>query len=179
MTFGEFLAAIGEHIYGYWPFRIVSDWEQGVRVRNGRAVSLLTSKNGLFRTGLHLFWPAVGEIIISETNVEVNRTEMQTHTTKDDVTVTFALTLKYRIRDLRAMYVQIHDHDDTIVAEVCASAGRWIAELDYDDAQGELPDCIFKDVCERMEDWGIDVQDISLFSFTSARAMRLIMGSDG
>ena len=80
MTFGEFLSQILDWLYRFWPMRIVHDWEQGVRCRFGNATSLLTSSNGIFDTGFHVFWPVIGEINIYETNIEVSETELQTHT---------------------------------------------------------------------------------------------------
>lgn len=44
---------------------MISDWEQGVRCVLGNARDLLTSENGLFGTGLHLFWPIIGEVLVA------------------------------------------------------------------------------------------------------------------
>ena len=83
MTFGEFLKQILEHLYGLWPLRIVNDWEQGVRVVHGNATTLLTSSNGMFGTGLHCFWPLIGEFVSQDTNIETPETGLQTLTSKD------------------------------------------------------------------------------------------------
>ena len=83
MTFGEFLQAVVERIYEFWPFRIVSVWEQGVRMRSGNPTKLLTSRNGLFGSGVHGFVPLVGEIIVEDVNIRVIETGWQSLVTAD------------------------------------------------------------------------------------------------
>jgi len=145
MTFGEFLKQAFEWLYQFWPVRIIHDWEQGVRCRFGNATSLLTSQNGLGDTGLHVFWPLVGEINLYETNIEVSETELQTHTTGDGVAVTISLGIKYRIFDLKRMYQSIHDPVETLGNELCSAVGK----------------------CE--------IVSLSLINLTKARPIRLIV----
>lgn len=174
MTFGEFLGQVFEWLYRFWPFRIVADWEQGVRCRFGRATALLTSRNGLFGSGLHVFWPLAGEIHTTETNIEVEETALQTHTTSDGVPVSFSLGVQYRIRDMRRMYLHIHDPAQTLENEICATAGTCVANTKY----GELPSRLCGRVLEETEglldDWGIEVISVSLMNLAKVRPLRLI-----
>ena len=55
MSLGELVEQALEWVYRFWPARVINDWEQGVRCVLGNARGLLTSQNGLFGTGLHLF----------------------------------------------------------------------------------------------------------------------------
>jgi regulator of protease activity HflC (stomatin/prohibitin superfamily) len=147
--------------------RIVLPWEQGVRVRGGTATKLL-------KPGVHMFWPVIGDIITDDCVVDVNTTELQTCTTDDGEAVSVALTLKYRVTDLRALDGSIQDHDRTIANEVCASAASWVAELNHDQIPSMLTDAVFDDVHERLAEWGIDLQAVSLFTFTKAQTLRLL-----
>jgi len=175
MTFGEFLKELFSWLYRFWPIRIVHDWEQGVRCRFGRVTSLLTSSNGLFSTGLHCLWPLVGSVHIEETNIEVSETELQTHTTKEGVNLTFSLGVKYRINDLTKMYRSIHDAADTIYNEICSSAGNVVMEMQYEDVSHNICDALMEDVREEMNTWGIEIISISLINLTRAKPIRLIM----
>lgn len=175
MTFGEFLREIFKWLYRFWPTRIIRDWEQGVRCRFGNATSLLTSTNGLFGTGFHVFWPIIGEIGVYETNIEVLETELQTHTTADGVPVTFSLAVKYRIFDLKRMYLSIHDPLETLGNEICATAGRCVASTLSAELSDRLCERVEQELKEEMDGWGIDVVSLSLINHSRARPIRLIM----
>jgi regulator of protease activity HflC (stomatin/prohibitin superfamily) len=167
VTFGELIAAVVEYVYGYWPFRIVSAWEQGIRLRSGRVT-------GLLQPGIHMFWPLVGEIITSSVALDVNATEIQTVETYDGYTVSFSLAMKYRITDLAMLYVSIQDHDETIGNEIASSAASQVAAEEYDSLAGKLGDLVWFDVHERLEAWGVELVSVDLLSFTQCRTFRLI-----
>ena len=131
MTLGELLQRIFEWLYQFWPIRIIHDWEQGVRCLFGNATSNLTSGNGIGGTGLHVFWPLLGEINVYETNIEVSETELQTHTTADDVAVTISIGVKHRIFNLKRMYQNIHDPIETLDNEICSAAGQCIVAMQF------------------------------------------------
>jgi len=175
MTIGEFLRQVVEWLYQFWPVRIVRDWEQGVRCRFGNATSLLTSKNGLWGTGLHAFWPLIGEINVDETNIEVSETELQTHTTLDGVSITFSLGVKYHIFDLKRMYVNIHDPVETLSNEICSAAGKCVVVMQSSEVSDRLCPRVLQEVKEQTGQWGIDLVSLSLINLTSARPLRLIM----
>ncbi len=175
MTIGELLKQIFEWLYRFWPTRIVHDWEQGVQCRFGNATALLTSSNGFFGTGFHVFWPVIGEVNIYETNIEVSETELQTHTSIDGTAVTFSLGVKYRIFDLKRMYQSIHDPRETLQNEICSAAGKCVAATSYADLNARLCDRVIQEVKEQMGDWGIELASLSLINLTSAQPIRLIM----
>ena len=174
MTFGEFLGQVFEWLYRFWPCRIVSDWEQGVRCRLGRATALLTSTNGLFGTGLHFFWPLAGEIHTTETNIEVEETALQTHTTSDSVPVSFALGVQYRIRDMRQMYLHIHDPAETIENAICATAGTCVTSTKHAELPSLLCGRVMEETHDLLGEWGIEVLSVSLMNFSRVRPVRLL-----
>lgn len=167
MTLGDVLAQLSEHLYGLWPFRIVNAWEQAVKLRCGRI-------RGLLKPGLHFFWPFLEEITTQEANVEVVSTPHQTCTTSDGKVVTFNLVIRYRTVDLAKQYATIHDAGETILAEVCASAGAWAPELTAEEANAELADDVWGDIQERFAEWGLELEAITLANFAVVQAIRLI-----
>lgn len=168
MTIGDLIAQAAEFIYDLWPFRIVHEWEQGVRLRCGRVVSLLGP-------GLHIFWPLIGEIHARNTILDVNVTDNQTVDTADGVSVTFALAVKYRIADLARLYRSIVDHDSTVLNEVTASAAALAMTMNYDEIEEELPDAVWRDVHERLEEWGVELISVSLYTYCQARTFRVLL----
>jgi hypothetical protein len=157
-----------------WPFRIVQDWESGVRIKLGNATKLLTAKNGVRGTGLHVFWPLVGDVIVEETNVEVAQTDLQTVTSADGRQVTLSLGYKYKTFNLKTTYQSIHSVEDTVANEIQATAGRIVQGLTYAEAQRTLADELLKEAGAQLAKWGIRVLDISLIEFTVARPIRLL-----
>lgn len=168
MTLSELISTAVEWVYGFWPFRIVHAWEQGIRLRCGKITATL-------EPGVHGFWPGVGEIMTRDTVLDVNATESQTVDTQDGESVTFSLAFKYRIVDLAALYTSIQDHDSTVTNEICASAAGLVGTLRYDDLS-ELPDAVWRDVHGRLNEWGIELFEVSLLNLCAARTYRLIMG---
>lgn len=167
MTVGELLWRVGEWLYGYWPFRIVHAWEQGVRLRFGKITKTLGP-------GLHIFWPVIGEIITKDAVLDVNVTELQTVDTFDGESASFSLALKYKVSDLRRLYEEIQDHDATIVSEVCASAAGLVGTMDYDALEAHLGDEVWRDIHERLSEWGIDLVSVSVYNLCRAPAIRLL-----
>ncbi len=174
MQLGEFLQRVFEWLYEFWPLRIVNDWEQGIRLRGGRITRVLTSKNGLFKTGLHVFWPMFGEIITENSAVDVNETPMQTHTTSDGTAVSFSLGIKYSIHDLGLLYLHVKDHHETILTEAQGCAGQLVAEMKYTELDEKLALTVYEYLNESLEEWGIELEDVTLINLTAAQALRLI-----
>ncbi len=181
-SIGELLLRIWQHIYGFWPVRVVNDWELGVLVRAGQVKACLDSRNGLFGSGLHWFCPGLSEIWKQEANIETILTPSQTHTTVDGVVVSFNLAVRYAVVDLAKVFSTIHDVGGTLVAELAANAGRLVAESTYDEVCGLAEDSdglggdVWNALVETAEKWGIDLQQVELANFARVRAMRLITG---
>ena len=167
MTFGELLTAVGEHIWSLWPVRIVNPWQTAVRLRLGKV-------HATVGPGLRLFWPFFDELVVWDTVLDVNVTKPQTVDTADGQTVTFSLALRYRISDLARLLTQIQDYEDTIGNEITASAASLIATMDYADVEGELGEAVYGDVRARLEDWGVELESVSVYTLCRARAIRLL-----
>ena len=174
MTIGELIQEFGERLYKLWPFRIVKDWESGVRVCVGRATALLTSRNGFCRSGLHICWPVIGEIFVDDTTVEVEETPAQTIIASDGVQVTFSLAMKFRIWDLRLMFLHIQDPSETLVNEMCARMGRIIGSMPHGRAQSKACTELGNEADLRLREWGVDLIDVQFMNYSRARPIRLI-----
>jgi regulator of protease activity HflC (stomatin/prohibitin superfamily) len=175
MTLGEFFREILDHLYGLWPVRVILDWEQGVRVRHGNATALLTSTNGLFKTGLHVFWPVLGDIIKQTTNIETPETERQDLITADGELISFSLAVRYKVHDLRAHYLKIHDQDATVLEEVRSAAADVVRQLALAEVRGvEFGEKVLEQVKKQTWGWGLTFISVSPVNMTTAPQLRLI-----
>ena len=174
MTLGELLKQVIDWLYAFWPLRIVHDWEQGVRCVLGNAKDLLTSQNGLFGSGLHWFWPCIGEIEVAETNIEVVETALQTVLSSEELPVTFSLGLKYRIWNLKHMYQQIHDASETLDNEIASTAGYVASHLEVSNMCDQLCEQTLLETKHQLGEWGIEIVSLRLMNFSEAQPIRLI-----
>lgn len=176
MTLGEFLQAIAEWVYRFWPFRVVRQWEQGVKLRAGRIRDgALTHENGLLGTGLHAFWPVLGEIVDRDANIEVLETELQTVRLRDGTEATFSLGVRWRIRDLAALYSKVHSPTATVQEAVRSAAGEAARGFEGIDALGAgLGEAAAAGARKLMHGWGVEVIGVTPINLTAAPALRLI-----
>lgn len=177
MTLGDVIAALGEYLYEFVPVRTVNAWQQGVYVRAGRVRKLCTHGNGVRGTGIHFFVPALDQIFVGEANTDVVLTPTQTCTTKDGMVVTFSFVARFRVVDLAKMYATIFAERDAIIEEVSAGAGEWIVELTAKEAKMQLADKVWRDVQERIGEWGVEIEALTLQSFAKCNTVRLIGSS--
>lgn len=174
MTIGEFLLAVVEWVYEFWPIRIIDAWEQGVRMRAGNPTKLLTSENGWRGSGIHGFWPVVGEIISEEANACVIETSWQTLVTKDGKPVSFSLAARFRIRDLMKLYLGIHDRDETIENQLLAAAAAAIVTLNLSELDDKFADAVKDEAKRRLTEWGVTLLEVALVNRVEATNIRLL-----
>lgn len=189
MTLAEILSGFIEYLYGFWPARIVNDWEAGIRMRAGQITAVLSSTNGIFGTGIHVFWPVVGEIQTMAANVEVNETPWQTHTISGR-TIVFSLGYKYQVKNMRKLWTEVHDHEETVLNEVCSVAGACIEQIaeraaeagpkanPLEDARDALPDLVKEGVGKSFLAWGLYMKEVSLFNLSEGPTLRLLGGTN-
>jgi len=174
MTLGEFLQAVLEWFYELWPFRIVREWEQGVRLRNGNVTKLLTSTNGFRGSGVHTFWPMIGEILSEEVNVRVIETSWQTLVSFDDRPVSFSLAARYKIRDLSKLYISIHDQEETIQNQLSAAAALVLCTLEVKDLDEQFAAAVEQEARKKLSSWGVTLLEVNLYNRVEANALRLL-----
>lgn len=174
----EFFTALAEWLSGFLPWVVLSDWEQGVRVRAGQIVGdVLTSKNGFRGRGLHFLVPFWDSIESAETNTRVLETDLQTVTTANGQALTFSLAIAYRTRDLRASFLKIHDHEETILGVSRASGGVVASSWDTEGTAAGFGDAVRDELKSRARGWGLDVVSVAPVNFTTSPTLRLLSDS--
>lgn len=177
MNFSELISQLVDKIVGLWPVRIIFDWEQGIRLHNGAITALLTSSNGLFGTGIHLFWPVIGDILTEDANIRVVETDIQTVTTKDGSPATVSIGIKYKIKDLQAVLLKVNEYEDTVLELARSTVGVIVPTLQWDELVDKLGAAVESSVKKRMYGWGIEVLEVAPINLTNAPAIRLIQDS--
>lgn len=168
MTVGELLSQFFDRLAALWPFTIVAEWEQGIRLRNGRITATLDA-------GLHWYWPIIGEIITEEVTTRVVETEIQTNTSKDGKPVTSSYGVKYRIKDLSQVFRRVDEFEGTVLELVRSTVGRCVPKMMWNGSlQTELLPTVEAAVKRRMHGWGIEIQEIAPITLTKAPAIRLL-----
>jgi hypothetical protein len=87
---------------------IVAPWEQAIRVRAGKHITVLYA-------GLHLKIPHLDTIYTQATRTRTVDIGTQTLTTADGHPVTIAGNVKYKIVDLLRLYQTLHNPGSTII----------------------------------------------------------------
>lgn len=168
---GELIKQWWDQLASLWPFVIVSQWEEGIRLRNG----LITSTEPV-QPGLRLCWPAVGEILTEEVNLQTTETSLQTVTTADGHHLTFSLGVKWRIRDVKALYTTIHDAESTVLDEIRSAAGAAVRAATLEECQDPgFGETIASAARGAMRGWGVEIKAVRFITFTTAPPVRLLM----
>lgn len=103
----ELLSALRQFLQGLRLWLTVAPWEQALRVRLGKHVTLL-------RAGVHLKIPLVDVIYVQSVRARVSDFGRQTVTTSDGKAITFAGAVGYEIADLLLLYQSLHHAEDTL-----------------------------------------------------------------
>ena len=176
MTIGELLAKLWERIWDFWPFRIVTEWEQGVRVHAGKIVAELKHDNGPIpgARGLHWFIPLLGEIMVESCNWETGQSWLQTLESKDRATVSVQFSVTFRVWNLRMYYQSIHDHEQTLYGAVRSAAGEVIPTLEWSELTDKLPELMMASMKKRIRGWGLEVSEVVPVVLVRSKALRLV-----
>jgi len=145
---------------------IVQPWEQGIRVRRGKNIKLLTG-------GMYFRIPYLDSVFIQSNRLRVVAMPVQTLTSKDLSTVTLNSALGYSINDMEKLYKSLF-HPELTLANMAMSE---IAEFVYKHDMHELnPDKIEQAVIKKLNagDYGMKVEYFRLTNFAVVKTFRLI-----
>lgn len=105
------------------PWVTVNPWEQGVRVRLGKHVTLLPA-------GVYLKIPAVDTVVVLPVRIRVLTVPMQTVMSKDGRAVSVGIAIQYQIEDVEKVFRSVHHPESTIAYWVQGIIGEQVRLLD-------------------------------------------------
>jgi len=152
-------------LFVWWV--MVAPWEQCIRVRAGKWVTLLGP-------GPHWKVPVLDKAYVQSVRRRMVNLNMQTLTTTDGKTVTVSGALGYRITDLLLLYQTLHHAEETLrtlaLGEIANFVqGHPIAQVTPTAILNLVPSAL------RLERYGLGDAEIRITSFAVIRAHRLIM----
>lgn len=116
----ELIAAVRQLLLGLRLWVTVTPWEQAIRVRLGRKVTLLEA-------GIHLKIPLLDMIYLQSVRMRITELQRQTVTSQDGHTITTSGCLGYSVLDIAMLYKTLHHPDDTITNLARAAIAQYIS----------------------------------------------------
>ena len=162
---GQILGKFGQMFN--WVF-IVVPWQQGIRVRMGKTVTLLAP-------GVHFQVPFIDHVYIQNVRERVVTTTSQTLTMIDGETVTLCAALRFEIVDIRPMYQKLHQASQTICQIVEGYFSEYIIANRAEDCTPEKVLTFVKAKVD-LSKYGLNLTSLFLTDFVRVRTFRLIQG---
>jgi regulator of protease activity HflC (stomatin/prohibitin superfamily) len=149
-------------------FTIVPAWELGLRVRGGKGLRSL-------EPGLHWlipFWDVVEAIPVK---LQIVNLPNQSLRTLDDKTVAVSAAVAYTVVDVKLLFTEVHNYDDSLVNLTMGHLADWIAnrtwpECGLDKMQKEVSIVVRREA----KKWGIAIDHVYITDLCLHKALRLL-----
>lgn len=158
-----------------FPLEIIKHYDQGVRLRFGRAVLDKTGKPKVLKPGPHWKWPFVDNISSHMVKVTTMDLSEQTVTTKDGQSVVAKGVLKYEVYDVAMLLLEVDSAADAVkdmsmgILRDTLTEKNW-SECNDQDLQKQLTTKIKREA----KKWGIEVHTFTLTDLAIMRSIRLL-----
>jgi len=147
---------------------IISPWEQGIRVRLGKNVTILDP-------GAHLKIPLIDVMFVQPIRLRVIPITDQVLMTKDSKVIILSGSLGYKIIDLLKLYQTLHDPTDTIEQQVMGIISERVFANDLAELSPEKLMTLVNDSIS-LQKYGLESNGFFLVSFACVRTYRIISG---
>jgi len=153
-------------LFTWWV--IVMPWEQGIRVRFGKHITLLDK-------GVYLKLPLLDSIYVQEKRLRTITLPIQTLTTKDGHTITVSSSVGYSIVNISKLFNTLYMPDMTIGNIAMGKMSDFICNNNLIDC---IPETIENNITNAFTeaDYGLKFERIKLTTFANVRTYRLING---
>lgn len=148
----------------------------GVKFRWGSHVIELRPDNGLFKTGIHLYWPAVTEYEVVPVKRQTTNLQPQYLTTKDRKTIGVSGILVYEINDVIKLLTECYDYEDTIRDLALAAVKEVIIQYDFgylQDNGKKIDQELSRTLREQLRRFGVKTIRVTLSDFSQCRVIAL------
>lgn len=147
---------------------VVLPWQQALRVRAGRHVSLL-------KQGIYLKLPVLDVIQVESVRRRSSMVPTQTLSTANGVTVTVSAVVQYSIRDLELLYRGLHHAEDTIAQMAQGVIAEEVFRQQRQDIDpGHLRELLTGKIAEALAPYGLGDVELHITDFAFVRAIRLV-----
>lgn len=148
--------------------KLVRGTHGGVRFRNGGRYLEMTASNGLFGTGLHVYWPLMTDVDVVPIKRQTVNLPPQYLTTTDGQTVGVSAIIIFEVADVVALLTESWDYNQVItdygIAEVKSVIGSASAE-EIAEAGNQLDRKFTRRLRRRLRRFGVRVIRVTLSDF--------------
>lgn len=156
--------------------KIVRSTHLGVRFTAGRYPKLMSPENGLFKTGIHFYWPVITEVEVVPIKRQTVNLVPQYVETRDDVPVGVSGIVVYEVNDVVKLLTESFEYDDTVKDFALAAIKNAICSHNYEyikQNSQEFDEILTESLEESLQDYGINVITVTLTDFTKCRVYAL------
>ena len=151
--FDKLIDLIVTFIHDILPFKIVDQWEKGVKLNFGKFQKVV-------EPGLNFKIPFFGQIITTPVITQTVNLKPQTVTSLDEKNVVLSSIVRYHIHDVEKFLLGVMHANDVLV-DTTQGIIRNMVENTYWDNLVDLTNIVTPEVNEQVEKWGITVEQIS------------------
>ncbi len=147
---------------------LVLPWQQGLRVRAGRHVRLLSP-------GMYFKIPLLDVVRVESIRRRTSMVPVQTLSTSDGATVTVSAVVGYVIGDLELLFRSLHHAEDTIVQTVQGVVADQVFKHRREEIDpAQLGQIVSEQLAEAFAPYGLADVSMHVTDFAFVRAFRLI-----
>lgn len=147
---------------------VIAPWEKGLRVRFGKTVKELNP-------GPHFRIPFLDRIYVQPSRLRYAAYSGHTISSKDEKVFSIGIAVRYRIENLKQLYLTIADPEATIYLAAISAISDYICSSHSDQVTpksiSEIADNAVKEVGKGMEDL-----KVSVVNFSKVKCYRFITG---
>lgn len=170
MAIPVFTEWLFQNLFALIPVRKVHEYERGVRFWQGKAHRVDLAE------GIYWYIPFFGDIQVIAVKSQVKRLTSQSLMTTDKKNVVVKSNLRYSVKVAWKSWVEVHDHEDTLVAQAEMSVAHVAKTMSSDDLftkQNEVEAKVMAELSKIVEPWGIEVEEFSITDAAIARHFRM------
>jgi regulator of protease activity HflC (stomatin/prohibitin superfamily) len=164
----ELIRALIELLNRFTLFDIIEPWELGIRVRFGKFVK---------DVGPGMVWtiPIFDQVHLINIRKQVVDLPNQAVETKDRIPLEISGTLTYNIRSARKIWLDVQDHDKSLVTRALAIIAEAVNRMDYTDITIDklVLEC-YTEIRREGFAWGCEVESLGITDFAKHRVIRLV-----
>ena len=161
----ELVAILRQFLQGLRLWVTVTPWEQAIRVRLGKSVTLLGP-------GVHAKVPLLDMIYLQSVRLRMTDLQRQTITSRDGKTITVSGAIGYEIQSILELYRTLHHAEDTIANFARAEIAEYIGRNDAAQCKPTAIEAHLKTL--EFSKYGLGNVRIYLTEFAVVRSIRLI-----
>lgn len=151
-----------------WWIQIMP-WERALRIRLGKHITEL-------KAGIHLRIPVVDRFYVQTDRLRTCDLTSQTISTADGHTLTIAGIIRYRIADLKKLYLTLHHPETTLVDMAAAEVARFVASSNKNEVTPVTLQLAVNEVFDLTE-YGLAEGRLNVTDFAYVRTYRLLQDS--